>query len=240
MGSSIGVMIAQHLSEKVAECLLANLVKQGTTLGGEANVFVDDIFVSFDPSCGAKSVAERILEAVKSTSAALNVTFKFCHVYRARTCPTEIGRGARQPPPRPGHRKESMPVASKEKFLTEVETLNVLGVVFQPDTGVISLKDDFRVKLSRSLSKLDFSDLTPRRLWQCLGLCFYVIYAIGVCPSGFYGVFRCLSRVAKTLNGAVLLFAFLLFEKKKVKMQKIKNAKKEKMSFLLLLVSKKK
>ena len=44
--------------------------------------------------------------------------------------------------------------------------------------------------------------MTARDLWRCVGLCFYTIYAIGVCPSRFFGVFRCLSRVACLLQGA--------------------------------------
>jgi len=59
----------------------------------------------------------------------------------------------------------------------------VLGVVFQPGTGDIRLKDEFKMKLSDSLKNLDYNSMTARNLWKVVGLCFYTIYAIGACPS---------------------------------------------------------
>ena len=199
MGSSVSVMIAQHLSEQVAGRILHHLVADKATSKGEFNVFVDDIFVSFDPICG--DVNETIRSAVQKTARDLQVTFKFCQVYVGGTCLGAEPASVSTTVGPPGH-QGAIERLMDGQFLTRVETLDVLGVVFRPETREIRLKDEFKSKLSNFLKGLDLINMTARDLWRCVGLCFYTIYAIGVCPSRFFGVFRCLSRVAGLLQGA--------------------------------------
>jgi len=86
MGSSVSVMIAQYLSERVAERILSHLISSRAALSGEFNVFVDDIFVSWDPICSDVAVIdEQVRLAAQSTAQELNVTFKFCQIYVAGT-----------------------------------------------------------------------------------------------------------------------------------------------------------
>ena len=87
MGSSVSVMIAQYLSEKVAERILSHLISSRAALSGEFSVFVDDIFISWDPICSDVDVDELIDWAVRTTASQLNVTFKFCQIYIVGTSP---------------------------------------------------------------------------------------------------------------------------------------------------------
>jgi len=208
MGSSVSVMIAQYLSERVAERILSHLISSRAALSGEFSVFVDDIFISWEPICSDVDVDELIDWAVRTTASELNVTFKFCQIYIVGTSPMVNCLGDALAMTRPltrtpeALRQLTGSRGSNSYRLSRIETIDVLGVVFHPGTGGICLKDDFKTKLSSSLKDLNYDTMTARDLWSCVGLCFYTIYAIGVCPSRFYGVFRCLSRLAKILQGA--------------------------------------
>ena len=206
MGSSVSVMIAQHLSLQVADRILGYLRQVSAAVCGEFNVFVDDIFVSFDPVCDDTMIEKLVLEAVQRTEADLGVTFKFCHIYVGGTSLMATSADEENLPPRPPeHRNASERCAApplEEPFFKLVESLEVLGVVFQPRTGGIRLKDAFKLKLSAAYSKLSFNNVSSKKVWEFVGSCFFVIYAIGISPSRFYGVFRCLSRLAKLLGGA--------------------------------------
>ena len=190
MGSSVSVAIAQHLSERVAERILSHLIADRAASGGSCNVFVDDIFVSFDPTCS--DVDDYVKRAVQATARELSVAFKFCHTYVGGVIQTNTFVGG----------PEAYEQLSGDEIFKRVETLDVLGVVFRPETRQLRLKDEFCDKLSSTLSLISFENMTARNLWKCIGLCFYTIYAIGVCPARFHGVFRCLSRVAVLLHGA--------------------------------------
>ena len=207
MGSSVSVLIAQHLSEQVAECIIKHLRRAGVIEQAEANAFVDDIFVSFTPSNDEEDLDKTVQQALSLTSEELKVTYKFCHVYRP------VGKGTASVQSCPGDAKTTVsfggrPTVSKlideegKSIFTEVEALEVLGVVFQPATRSVSLKKEFQEKISSLLHDTDLTKMTARGLWKYCGTCFYAIYALGVCPSRFYWVFRALSNQAKRLVGA--------------------------------------
>ena len=146
MGSSVSVMVAQHLSEQVAERILHNLFANKATSGGEFAVFVDDIFVSFDPICS--DVAERIRSAVQKTARDLSVTFKICQVCCVGGTsllaePSLVSTTTESS----GHQGAQKRHADG-KFQSEVETLDVLGLVFHPGSRRLWLNDAFKQKLT--------------------------------------------------------------------------------------------
>ena len=63
------------------------------------------------------------------------------------------------------------------------------------------MKEAFEKK-AKGLLEPDVIPKSPRELWILAGTCFYVIYALGICPARFRDFFRLLGRVASALNGA--------------------------------------
>ena len=206
MGSSVSVMVAQYLSEQVAECIIKHLRTAGVVTRAEANVYVDDIFVSFDPRSEV-DVQSEVQEAIARTRDELHVTFKICQIYMP------AGTGTLHDQSCPGGAKTTGTWGSRQaasklvdengvSIATMIETLEVLGVVYEPQTRLVKLKDEFQSKILSFMNSEPLSNITARSLWRYCGISFYAIYALGVCPSRFYWVFRTLSNQGKRLVGA--------------------------------------
>lgn len=213
MGASISVLIAQTLSNKVAEVFTEHLGNAST--GSKTSAFVDDIFCSFNPSRHAGSVEDWVTEAMNRTVKGLGVTLKLFHCYHPTADlvrdslsnlvllgPMVSQVGIRRPA-RTGELTGVVTLVADERMVEvkSVSSIEVLGIVYTPKTREMRIKDEFISKTKDILNPYNLPN-TPRELWIMAGTSFYVIYALGICPARFYQVYRLLGRIAVKLEGA--------------------------------------
>ena len=211
MGASISVLVAQTLSLMVAEEFISHL--KGAFHGYKTNAFVDDIFCSFNPSSVTALTVSTIVEAMEKTTKSLNVTLKIFQL-----CDNTVSFVRNLLSSRKGVESPTVGILSAQLkggiaeggvFDTDdrvakleiIESIEVLGVVFDPTNLKIMMKDSFIIRAKNVIESPTLPS-TPRALWELTGSCFYVIYALGICPARFYGVFKLLGRVASWMCGA--------------------------------------
>ena len=169
------------------------------------NAFVDDIFISLQPSSSGALTDTDITRALLEAVGKLNITFKICQVCQGpgfvrhrfspgtsilRPCPTVTGPAA-------------MSVDEKVCKVEAVTELEVLGTVFYPPEGTLRMKDTFCARALDSLSlDVETIPLTPLLLWRIAGLCFHVTYALGMGLARFRPTLRLIGRVATEITGA--------------------------------------
>lgn len=200
MGASISVLIAQSLSLKVAGEFMRQL--GGALLKGETTAFVDDIFCSFDLRDRTVGCAEELItEAMTNAVRKLNVTLKIFQVCTYPLALSELSYPAQQGlyPSSVGIRTDTenggsgggnvhFDVNGKMAKLKLVESFEVLGIEFNPTDMTIKMKDAFKTRARPVIESVSLPT-TPLSLWELAGSCFYVIYALGICPARFYSVF---------------------------------------------------
>ena len=185
MGSSISVLVAEALSLLLSEEILKEIKNNNLSEDGQANAFVDDIFVSVNPFSNGDDVLAKVHMAVGLTTEKLGVTLKLIH---------RVGN------------EISLADNVDLSFLADgidtksLDEMEVLGVDYHYKNKTIKLKKEFQKKAIQNLKINDVN--SPRDLWRVVGTCFYAIYALGICPARFPGVFELLGRVAVTLVGA--------------------------------------
>ena len=69
-------------------------------------------------------------------------------------------------------------------------------------TFEIRITENFQSRARVLLLKKEIVSPTPLQLWKRVGMCFHVVYALGLDVSAHFLVYKLLGTVARTLVGA--------------------------------------